>query len=114
MERFGFNQDPPLDYPDCADEPERGAQRKGRLLDGDDGFDVGRVAIGQGGAEGEIQVTPLQMAMVAGAVGNEGTLMRPRLTERIVAKDGRVTERIEPARAGARDVAKRPRASSRR
>jgi peptidoglycan glycosyltransferase len=70
---------------------------KGRLLDGDDGFDVGRVAIGQGGQEGAILVSPLQMAMVAGAIGNEGSLMRPQLTERVVAKDGRVSERIEPA-----------------
>ena len=53
------------------------------------------MAIGQGGAEGEIQVTPLQMAQVAGAVGNKGRLMRPRLTERIVAKDGRA-EQIRP------------------
>ena len=30
------------------------------------GFDVGRVAIGQGGAEGQMRATPLQMAMVAG------------------------------------------------
>ena len=30
--------------------------------------------------------------------------MRPRLTERIVDKDGRVEERIEPARAVAGDV----------
>ena len=36
------------------------------------------------------------MAMVAAAVGNEGRLMQPRLTERAVAKDGRVQERIEP------------------
>jgi penicillin-binding protein A len=57
---------------------------------------VGRVAIGQGGSEGGIQVSPLQMAMVAGAVGNRGRLMRPQLTEKVVAKDGRVTERMEP------------------
>jgi peptidoglycan glycosyltransferase len=54
------------------------------------------VAIGQGGEEGQIQVTPLQMAMVAGAVGNGGVLMRPRLTEQVVAKDGRVEDRIQP------------------
>ncbi len=95
MGRFGFNQDPELDYPDGQMNPSGVRNSKGRLLDGDDGFDVGRVAIGQGGAEGEIQVTPLQMAQVAGAVGNKGRLMRPRLTERIVAKDGRA-EQIRP------------------
>ena len=68
---------------------------KGRLVTS--GFDVGRVAIGQGGNEGQIQVSPLQMAMVAGAVGNGGILMQPRLTERIVSKDGRA-EDVKPAR----------------
>ncbi len=95
MGRFGFNQDPELDYPDGQMNPSGVRNSKGRLLDGDDGFDVGRVAIGQGGAEGEIQVTPLQMAQVAGAIGNKGRLMRPRLTERIVAKDGRA-DPVEP------------------
>jgi penicillin-binding protein A len=60
------------------------------------GFDVGRVAIGQGGAEGALDTTPLQMALVASAVANKGQLMKPRLTDRVVRKDGRVKERIEP------------------
>jgi peptidoglycan glycosyltransferase len=37
------------------------------------------------------------MAEVAAAIGNGGKLMRPRLTERIVRKDGRVKDRIHPA-----------------
>ena len=69
MNRFGFNQDPPLDYPDGQMKASGVRNAKGQLLDGDDGFDVGRVAIGQGGDEGQIQVTPLQMAMVAGGGG---------------------------------------------
>jgi peptidoglycan glycosyltransferase len=97
MERFGFNQDPPLDYP--GDQMIASGVRgdRGQLLSGNDGFDVGRVAIGQGGGEGQILVTPMQMAMVAAAVGNGGRLMRPRLVERVVAKDGRVTDRVEPS-----------------
>ena len=35
-------------------------------------------------------VTPLQMAMVAAAVANGGRLMRPRLVDRVVDRDGRV------------------------
>ncbi len=96
MGRFGFNQDPELDYPDGQMTASGVRSDKGRLLTADTGFDVGRVAIGQGGSEGAIQVTPLQMAQVAGAVGNKGRLMRPRLTEKIVAKDGRVTDQIRP------------------
>jgi peptidoglycan glycosyltransferase len=64
----------------------------GDVLDQDDPVDIGRVAIGQE----RLQVTPLQMAMVAAAVGNDGVLMQPRLTDRVVDKDGRVTDRIEP------------------
>ena len=96
MERFGFNQDPQLDYPDSKMNASGVRDAGGRLLSGDSGFDIGRVAIGQGGAEGAILVTPLQMAQVAGVVGNEGVLMKPRLTERVIGKDGRVRERIEP------------------
>ena len=91
MERFGFNSEPPLDYPRNQMTPS-GVFDGSDLLDQDDPVDVGRVAIGQE----RLQVTPLQMAMVAAAVGNGGVLMQPRLTDRVVDKDGRVTERIEP------------------
>jgi peptidoglycan glycosyltransferase len=97
MDRFGFGQDPPLDYPDDQMRASGVRNAKGRILGGDDGFDVGRVAIGQGGSEGAILVSPLQMALVAGAVGNGGVLMQPRLTERVVAKDGRVKDDVKPA-----------------
>ena len=97
MERFGFGQDPPLDYPDGQMSASGVRDAKGRILGGNDGFDVGRVAIGQGGSEGAILVSPLQMAMVAGAVGNGGVLMQPRLTEKVVAKDGRLKDDVKPA-----------------
>lgn len=96
MSKFGFGQDPPLDYPDGQMTPSGIRNADGDLVESDGGFDIGRVAIGQGGEEGQIQVTPLQMAMVAGAVGNGGVLTRPRLTEQVVAKDGRVEDRIQP------------------
>ena len=54
------------------------------------------MAIGQGGLEGEIRATPLQMAEVAATVANGGKLMKPRLTDRVVRKDGRVKERVQP------------------
>jgi penicillin-binding protein A len=94
MKRFGFYEDPKLDYP--------GAQMiASGIINGDgeyveDGFDVGRVAIGQGGLEGEIRAAPLQMALVAAAIGNRGRLMKPQLTDRIVHKDGRIKEKIQP------------------
>ena len=100
MEKFGFFSDPPLDLP--SDQMiESGVVMEGnKLADADDGFDVGRVAIGQGGLEGQALATPLQMAMVAAAVGNDGVLMKPRLTARVVDKDGRVRDTINPSQEG--------------
>jgi penicillin-binding protein A len=94
MERFGFDRKPPLDYPPDQMDASGVFGKRGLLGDGDP-VDIGRVAIGQE----RLQVTPLQMAMVASAIANGGNLMKPRLTDRIVAKDGRVTDRIEPDRA---------------
>ena len=61
----------------------------------EDGFYVGRAAIGQGGLEGEVRASPMQMALVAAAVANDGRLMKPRLTDRVVRKDGRIKEKVE-------------------
>ena len=91
MDRFGFSDEPPIDYPREQLTPS-GVFEGGRLLDADDPVDAGRVAIGQE----RLQVTPLQMAMVAAAIGNKGVLMKPRLTERVVAPDGRIKDRAEP------------------
>ena len=99
MDRFGFNKKPPLDYPrDQMVASGVFAAGKG-LVGSDHGFDVGRVAIGQGGAEGETQVTALQMATVVATIGNGGVRMKPRLVEKVVGKDGRVVEDINPEKA---------------
>jgi penicillin-binding protein A len=89
MERFGFNRRPPLDYP--ADQIHAsGVYNKGKLLEDSDNVDIGRVAIGQE----RLQVTPLQMAMVAAGVANGGRLMRPHFMDRIIGPDGRVKDRF--------------------
>ncbi len=94
MRRFGFYEDPELDYPDWQMIPSGIIDGQGDYVD--EGFDAGRVAIGQGGLEGEVRAGPMQMAQVAAAIANGGRLMQPRLTDRIVRKDGRVAERIQP------------------
>ena len=92
MERFGFDGKPPLDYP-RDEERASGEFKGGRLLDPTSRFvDVGRMAIGQD----KLQVTPLQMAMVAATVANGGTLMKPHLTDRVIDPDGRTVDRIQP------------------
>jgi peptidoglycan glycosyltransferase len=96
MDRYGFNEDPKLDLPDDEMIASGIRNADGDLVGAGGGFDVGRVAIGQGGAEGEIRATPVQMAEVAAAIANGGRLMKPRLTDRILRKDGRVKQRIEP------------------
>ncbi|HEX8067312.1 MAG TPA: penicillin-binding transpeptidase domain-containing protein [Thermoleophilaceae bacterium] len=93
MRRFGFGSRPPLDYPSSQMTPS-GIFKGSRLLDEDDSIDIGRVAIGQE----RLQVTPLQMAMVAAAVGNGGVLMEPHLGDRVVEPDGSVRDRVEPDR----------------
>lgn len=92
MQRFGFYAKPPLDYP-SDQRSASGEYRRGRLLDpGSDAIDVGRMGIGQD----RLSVTPLQMAMVAAAVANGGTLMKPRLVEKVLDRDGRVVQTVEP------------------
>ena len=55
--------------------------------------DIGRIGIGEGG----LQVTPLQMAMVAAAVANGGKLMVPHLTARVVDSAGVTVKTISPS-----------------
>jgi peptidoglycan glycosyltransferase len=93
MDRFGFNAEPPLDYPGFQ-LASSGEFADGKLLEpGSDLIDVGRMAIGQD----KLNVTPLQMAMVAAAVANDGELMEPRLWSKVIDTDGR-EEELDPER----------------
>ena len=61
-----------------------------------DDFDVGRVAIGQGGAEGQALASVLQMAEVAATVANGGVLMEPTFLQEATDPDGRTTRELDP------------------
>jgi peptidoglycan glycosyltransferase len=92
-ERFGFYDEPPIELP--SDEVQRsGLYDDGRLFRPDDPnqVDPGRLAFGQE----RLQVTPLQMALVAAGVANDGVVMEPQVVERIVAPDDAVLSRFEP------------------
>jgi peptidoglycan glycosyltransferase len=94
MERFGFYARPPLDYPAGQRFASGEFDRHGDLLSPTSGaIDVGRMAIGQD----KLQVTPLQMAMVAGTVANKGTLVRPHFADRTVDSDGRTVDDFGPS-----------------
>jgi penicillin-binding protein A len=94
MKRFGFYSDPALDYPSGQMAPSGPYNSSGDLVTS--GFDVGRVAIGQGGAEGQNLATPLQMAEVAATVANGGRLMQPTFVQQVTDPDGRVTQKLSP------------------
>jgi peptidoglycan glycosyltransferase len=94
MSAYGFGERPPVDLPEVETS---GRRRGGRVLPNDEeGEDTARIAIGQE----QLAVTPLQMAMVAGAVANGGTVMAPRLMKRIVDRGGSVVQRAEPQEVG--------------
>ncbi|MEX0816116.1 MAG: penicillin-binding protein 2 [Gaiellales bacterium] len=90
MKRFGFYDEPPIELPSDEITPS-GLYRRGKLYDPSDpnAVDPGRLAFGQE----RLQVTPLQMALVAAAVANDGIVMEPTLVERIVSPDGKVISR---------------------
>ena len=92
MDRLGFDRQVAVDLP--SDERRAsGEYCNGRFVRATNPcVDVGRMAIGQD----KLQVTNLQMAMVAAAVANNGTLMRPYLATSAVDPEGRTTLRNDP------------------
>jgi peptidoglycan glycosyltransferase len=96
MRKFGFYEDPPMDYPDDQMVPSGEYGPSGRVLSPTSNrIDVGRMAIGQD----KLLVTPLQMAEVAQTIANRGLRMKPRLVEKIVDPDGRTIDEPLPEEA---------------
>jgi peptidoglycan glycosyltransferase len=94
MQRLGFYAKPPLDYPPNELNVSRPFSPRGKPFPpGSPDEDIGRIGIGQGG----LLVTPLQMAMVAAAVANHGTLMNPHLSTRVVNPQGQTVQTIKPS-----------------
>ena len=91
--RFGFYSTPPLETPANERAPS-GLYEGTELFDPEQDTDVdpGRFAFGQE----RLLVTPLQMAMVAGAIANDGVVMRPYVVDRILAPDGAIVTRARP------------------
>ena len=95
--RFGFYELPPLETP--RDERRAsGLYKNGSLYRPAKGFQVdpGRLAFGQE----RLGVTPMQMAMVASAIGNGGLLMKPHVVDRILKPGGGVLQRTKLSELG--------------
>ena len=93
--KFGFYERPPLETPEGERQPS-GLYRNGELWrpERNREVDAGRMAFGQE----RMLVTPLQMAMVAGGIGNAGIVMRPYVVEKLVSPRGTTVARTEKQR----------------
>ncbi|MDI3341054.1 MAG: penicillin-binding protein 2 [Sphaerobacter sp.] len=84
--RFGFDQEIPFDLPTAASQLAR-----------DDAFLSSRAALADTAfGQGQLFVTPLQMALVAAAVVNDGEIMRPYLVERVSTFEGKTLQTRSP------------------
>jgi penicillin-binding protein A len=95
--RFGFYAPPPLETP-IGERQASGLYNGRKLYDPklDSNVDPGRVAFGQE----RLLVTPLQMAMVAGAIGNGGLLMQPYVVASITSPGGGRIQKATPTALG--------------
>lgn len=87
-EQFGFGSSIPFDLP----------VEQSRLIDDASRLVGNRTLVADSAfGQGEILVTPLQMALVGAAIVNDGEVMRPRLVSGIY-DDGRLIQRYEEER----------------
>ena len=96
--RFGFYSLPPIETPE-SERVASGLYDHGRLFDPkhpDTQVDPGRLAFGQE----RLQVTPLQMAMIAATIANHGATMRPTLIDRVISPDGKTITHLHPDQLG--------------
>lgn len=71
-------------------------EEAGNIPDPGSAVDATNLAIGQG----DMQVTPLQVARFIAAIGNGGTLYRPQLIEKIAPPGGEATFTFQPEAQG--------------
>jgi peptidoglycan glycosyltransferase len=86
MRSFGIGEDVPFDLPEARS----GGPAAGTFDRNKPSF--ANAAVGQG----DIAVTPLQMATVAGAIAHGGVLMAPHVVREIRDIDGQVVRRVGP------------------
>jgi peptidoglycan glycosyltransferase len=82
--KFGFNSRPPIDLPSAAVSTFPDTKRSKALL--------GQASIGQFNTA----ASPLQMALVAAGVGNNGIIMTPHVMKDVRDDNGKVIKTFEP------------------
>lgn len=85
-EAFGFNQEIPYDLPVLASSMPDAADYS------DDPAAIAQNALGQR----DVRATPIQMALVAAAVANEGNIMIPYVVGDVFTHDGKIESATEP------------------
>ncbi|MEQ8842722.1 MAG: penicillin-binding protein 2 [Acidimicrobiales bacterium] len=110
-ENFGFNADPVIDLPDAARSQfptDYGAyiadldayQPEGSppLINGDTPIHENSAILAQAAiGQNDVKATPLQMAIVAAAIANDGLMMRPHVVAEVQSADGDVYDTVEPS-----------------
>jgi peptidoglycan glycosyltransferase len=92
MKDMGFYGRPPLETP-SNERRASGLYKNGELFEPKDSSEVdpGRLAFGQE----RLELTPMQLAMVAATVANRGVVMRPHVVERVIAPNGSTVTRTK-------------------
>ena len=83
-EDFGFGRSVPFDLP-VADS---------QLASSEEFLDSSNAVADTGFGQGQIQVTPLLMALITSAYANGGDIPEPRLVDQILSPDGDVVETL--------------------
>jgi peptidoglycan glycosyltransferase len=84
--RFGFGTEIPFDIPVA----------EGQIANSQEFLKSNNALADTGFGQGEILVTPLQMALVTSMYVNQGKMMRPYLVDAIVDESGEVTRTTDP------------------
>jgi peptidoglycan glycosyltransferase len=95
MERYGFYQTPPLELPAGLVYPS-GRYSGARLLSAGAAMDPLALAWAAVGQE-NVLATPLQMALVAAGVADDGRVMKPYLVQGVTSSTGQTLESAAPS-----------------
>jgi len=110
-QNFGFNSEPVIDLPDAArsrfptDYGDYIADLSAYLTQGENEAPNGATPIHENSAilaqasigQNDVKATPLQMAMVAAAIANDGMMMTPHVVAEVRSADGDIYDTVEPS-----------------